>query len=244
MALNLVDWMDASLHPFNVPTSRNDFLWQRDPGGSAIYLGAATLNHPIARDELLDALASLCDRWPGSQFAMYDCWAAYDLSVIGFQPLEANPWYLRLPATPPPLAPPPGVVIECVETIEGLAEFERASWLGFEDLDAVPDERTPFSWHAPATLNDANMRYLIARLDGQAVAGVISHVSANMLGIYGLSTVLPFRRRGIASALVRAAVALHPELPVCVYPDPVSTPIYTRIGFVPGGTIAMWLKPA
>ena len=240
MALNLVEWMEASLLPFGIHAFRNDFLWQRQPGGSGIYLGAVILDDEAGDDVVCAALSSQRELWRGDEFWLYDCWATRDLGRISFTRGEANPWYLRLPAIPPALRAPGGIHIEIVTTVDELAEFERASWLGFEENEAVLHEREQFSWHAPATLADPGMRYLVARIDDQVVAGVIAHITEDMVGIYGLSTLLPYRRRGYAAALVRAATALRPDLPVCVFPDPVSVPIYTDIGFAPAGTIAMW----
>jgi GNAT superfamily N-acetyltransferase len=240
MALNLIEWMDASLQPFGVHTFRNDSLWQRHPGGSGIYLGAVLIDDQMDTEAIYAAMRDLRELWHGEGFALYDCAATYDLTPVGFSPLEANLWYLRPPSAAPEPRAPGEIVIEVVATVDELVDFERASWLGFEENEATPHEWEPFSWHAPATLYDPGMRYLVARFDGQVAAGVITHATGDMLGIYGLSTRLPFRRRGYAAALVRAAVALRPDLPVCVYPDPVSVPIYTDIGFAPAGKIAMW----
>ncbi|MEM7127594.1 MAG: hypothetical protein AAF702_14775 [Chloroflexota bacterium] len=45
-----------------------------------------------------------------------------------------------------------------------------------------------------------------------------------------------------AAAVVHAAVALRPDLPTSVFPDPPSVPIYRRIGFEPAGKIAIWSR--
>ena len=68
----------------------------------------------------------------------------------------------------------------------------------------------------------------------------ITYATRDVLGIYGISTVPAFRRRGFATALVRAAVTVRPELPVSVQPDPESVPIYTGLEFLPAGHVAAW----
>ncbi|MFN8441799.1 MAG: GNAT family N-acetyltransferase [Caldilineaceae bacterium] len=127
-------------------------------------------------------------------------------------------------------------------TAEGLDQFERASWVGFEENEEMLASRPSHSWHPVATLENPNMFYWVAWLEGKVVAGVIAHATDDMLGIYGLSTLLPYRRRGYATALIRAAVAARPDLSACVFPDPPSVPIYTQIGFAPAGEIAIWRR--
>jgi predicted acetyltransferase len=65
-----------------------------------------------------------------------------------------------------------------------------------------------------------------------------------MTGVYGISTLMRFRRRGYASALMRAALALRPDLPMSVFPDPVSLPVYSVIGFERAGEIGVWTRNA
>jgi GNAT superfamily N-acetyltransferase len=251
MALNLADWHTSSIQSFGIQSFYTDSLWWRQPGGSGIYLGAIILDAETPDDTLLAELNRVQAAWTPQGFALYDCWATRDLAEAGFERVVKNPWYLRAPAAIPPSIPssrlPEGLSIEIVTNAQQLADFERATWEGFEEPD-VPEEafreREPFSQHPLATLDDAGMYYLNARLDDEAVAGVILHATEDMVGIYGISTLPRFRRRGYARALIRAAVELRPGLPMSVFPDPVSLPIYTDIGFVAAGEIAIWQSRA
>ena len=135
-----------------------------------------------------------------------------------------------------------GLTIEIVTTEAQLIDFERSTWIGFEESDDAPIGREPFSQHHNATLHDTGMTYINGRLNGDVVSSIIIHKTEDAAGIYGVSTLPEHRRRGYATALVHAATALHPELPVVVQPDPPSVPMYTRIGFMVGGEIAMWRK--
>jgi GNAT superfamily N-acetyltransferase len=107
----------------------------------------------------------------------------------------------------------------------------------------MPEAERParrFARHAESTLEDSEMSYLNARLPGKVVASTIAHATEDMLGIYGISTLPAFRRRGYGTALVHAAVALRSDLPASVHPDPPSVPRYTPFGFEPAGEIAVW----
>jgi GNAT superfamily N-acetyltransferase len=244
MALNLCNWMESSVRWFGVESYSTPALWWRRPGGSGIYLGAVIIDGERPDTELFSDLNAVKDAWQSNELHLYDCWGRYDLSQWGFVQQWKNPWYLRPAAPRPASLMPGGYSIERVTTAGGLAEFEWASWVGFEEPDATPEiafhGREAFTWHPKETVADPGMHYLVARHEGKVVAGVIAHVTEDMVGIYGLSTLPEFRRRGYARALVHAAVALRPDLPASVYPDPPSVPIYTDIGFVRAGEIAVW----
>ncbi|MBV7328285.1 hypothetical protein KFU94_08495 [Chloroflexi bacterium TSY] len=242
MALNVAAWTDSSVQAFDVPTSTTDSIWWRQPGGSGIYLGASLIDDQTTEDELATDLSKAIDFWRPDGFTLYDCWASRDLTSLGLEKRVQNPWYLRAPGPLTELPPPEGLSIEIVTTEEQLALFEEASRLGFGDMDTPDPKWVPFSQHHPATLDDPGMTYLNGWLDGQVVSSVIVHATEDMVGIYGLSTLPNFRRRGYAAALVHASVALNPDLPTSVFPDPPSVPIYTRIGFVIGGEIAVWRR--
>lgn len=242
MALNVAAWVDSSVACLGVQTFRTERLWWRKPGGSPIYLSAIVTDAEAA-DEVLHADLRLVESaWRTEEISLWDCWAAYDLSDVGFKRQWVEPWYLRHPSPiPGNFTPPAGLSIEVVTNAKQLAEFEEASWEGFETIGAARAVGR-FGQHAVSTLNDPGMRYLIARLDGRVVASTIAFASGNMLGLYGISTVPQFRRRGYATALVRAVVCLRPDLPVSVQPDPESVRIYSDTGFVPAGQVAAWHK--
>lgn len=249
MAFNVADWTDASVRAYGIQTAYTPGLWQRRPGGSPIYLAAVILDMETPDSVILAELSHTRDVWQaaGRETWVYDCGAARDLGRVGFEKQWENPWYLRPPGpvVSPVASPvlPAGLVIETVTNAAQLADFEQATWQGFEESESPFPEREPYSQHPLATLDVPGMVYLNARREGQVVASTIVHLTGDMLGIYGLSTLPQFRRRGYGRALVRASVALRPDLPASVYPDPVTVPIYTDLGFVRGGAIAVWRAP-
>ncbi len=242
MALNVAAWIDSSVLCLGVQTSRTESLWWRKPGGSPIYLSAIVTDPAVADDVLHADLRLVETEWGTKQISLWDCWAVRDLSGMGFKRQWMEPWYLRPPSPlPRNFTLPPGLSIEAVTNAKQLAEFEEASWEGFETTEAARKVGR-FGQHAEGTLDDAGMRYLVARLGGRVVASTIAYATTDMLGLYGISTVPEFRRRGYATALVREVVSLRSDLPVSVQPDSESVRIYTDTGFVPAGQVAAWHK--
>ena len=240
MALNCCAWTEASVRALGVPAFRTRSLWWRDPGGSPIYLAALILDPHAPDQQIFDELHQVHAAWGTSPIVLYDCWATRDLAAVGYDRRSETPWYVRPAAPIAPSVLPAGLSIEIVARSDQLADFERASCLGFETSEA--DLPTRFGQHAEATLEDPNMHYLNARLGGQVVASSIAYATADMLGIYGISTLPAFRRRGYGTALVHAAVALRPDLPASVHPDPPSVPMYTGWGFNRAKELGIWRK--
>ena len=238
MALNCSAWTESSVRSLGVAASRTESLWWRQPGASAIYLAALIFDPHAPDSQILEELSDVRRAWGTSPVSLYDCWATRDLRAVGYERRFQTPWYLRPASAIAPAVLPGGLSIEIVTKSDQLADFERASCLGFENSEA--DLPARFGQHAEATLEDPGMCYLNARLDGQVVASTIAYATADMLGIYGISTLPAFRRCGYGTALVHAAVALRPDLPASVHPDPPSVPMYSCWGFTPAGEIAVW----
>lgn len=242
LALNVAAWTDSSVVCLGVQTFRSASLWWRKPGGSPMYL-SAIITDPEAGDDVVHSDLRLVEtEWGTRQISVWDCWAVRNLRRMGFKRQWVEPWYLRRPS---PLSSnytlPTALSIEAVTNAKQLAEFEQASWEGFEMTEAAR-EVGRFGQHARGTLEDEGMRYLIARLNGRVVASTIAYATRDVLGIYGISTVPEYRRRGYATALVRATVSLRTDLPVSVQPDPESVAMYTNSDFVPAGQVAAWRK--
>ena len=218
MALNCSAFTESSLRALGVPALQTRSLWWREPGGSPIYLAALIFDPHASEERIFDELQEVHAAWGESSIVLYDCWATRDLSALGYAHQFQTPWYVRPASSIAPGVLPTGLSIEIVATPDELADFERASCIGFESAD-LPAR---FAQHGEATLEDPSMHYLNARLRGEVVASVIAYATEGMLGIYAISTVPSFRRRGYGTALVRAAVALRPDLSVTVHPDPPS----------------------
>ncbi len=237
MALNYATYTGSSVRALGVLSFQSQSLWWRQPGGSPIYLAALILDPHAPDQQILEELDQIHMAWGTSPFDLYDCWATRDLSAVGYERRFQTPWYVR-PASPiGPAVLPTGLSVEIVTTPDQLADFEWASSVGFEMSD-LPR----FGHHAEATLEDPGRYYLNARLDGQVVASTIAYATEDMLSIYTISTLPPFRRRGYGTALVHAAVALRPDLSASVYPDPPSVPMYTCWGFTRANEVAAWRK--
>jgi GNAT superfamily N-acetyltransferase len=240
MALNFAGFESACVRALGVATFQTRSIWWREPGGSPIYSAGGILDPDVSDQAIFDELASVHAAWQGAPIELNDYWAIRDLTRLGYTRLFQNPWYVRSAAPIEPCELPQGLVIETVKTPEQLREFERACHLGFDNSEANLPQR--FAQHGETTLDDPGMVYLNARLGGQVVASTIAHAAENMLGIYAISVLAPFRRRGYGTALVHAAVALRPDLPVSVWPDPPSMPMYTRWGFSRAEEIACWRR--
>ncbi|MFN8441800.1 MAG: hypothetical protein U0175_13560 [Caldilineaceae bacterium] len=79
MALNLADWMSASLQPLGVEAYVEGSLWWRRPGGSGIYLGATNVGKYTTSADFTNDLAKVVAAWGEETFSLYDCWGAYEL---------------------------------------------------------------------------------------------------------------------------------------------------------------------
>lgn len=241
MALNCAAWTASSLRALGIAVFQTRSLWWRAPGGSPIYL-SALITDPAAPDEqVLAELAQVRAAWGPATLVVDDPASTRDLGALGYTRRFRTPWYLRPASRIAPTRLPEGLSIEFVTTQEQLADFERATCLGFETPEAERPAR--FAQHAEATLEDPGMYYLNARRDGRVVASTSAYATHDMLGIYGISTLPAFRRRGYGTVLVHAAVALRPDLPASVHPEPVSVPMYTCHGFAPAGVMTGWRGP-
>jgi GNAT superfamily N-acetyltransferase len=130
------------------------------------------------------------------------------------------------------------VSLERVTDAEGLVALELAAARGFGVT--IPE---PGAWHGPAQLDDPRQALWIARSGGEAVGTATAFNDAGVVGIYAISTVPPFRRRGIGGALTRAAAAFDPSRPAVLQASEMAIPLYRSIGFDRGGAFRTWVRP-
>lgn len=241
MARNVAAWTDSSVTHLGIQTSWTDNLWSRQPGGSPVYLSAILINPHSTPNALQADLHRVQVAWRTKAIFLWDCWGTRDLRPLGYQRIWVEPWYLRPPSPPPRSSGVATPVVEEVTDAAQLGEFEAASWEGFE-MSAAARRVGQYGQHARGTLQDDGMHYLMVRVDGRVVASSIVYITEDMLGIYGLSTIPGYRRRGYATSLVRASAALREDLPASVQPDPATVGMYAPLGFAPAGHIASWKR--
>ena len=156
-------------------------------------------------------------------------WHDSSLRALGVDTLRTDALWSRK-ATRPPKPNVPELDIKLVEDVAALEEFGIATWEGFE-TEEVNREAGPLGMHHPSTLNDPRMRYFVVSVAGRVVTSAIAYVGDDIVGIYGVSTLPEYRRRGYGKAITWAAAMSAPELDVAVSPDEEARGIERELGF-------------
>jgi ribosomal protein S18 acetylase RimI-like enzyme len=136
----------------------------------------------------------------------------------------------RLRSTPDP----PGIEIRRVDDPSMLAKVRAADAIAFGVDPRLMDAFLP-----PAVLDDPAERVFAAVHDGHIVGAGESVVFDRVLGVFGVSTVPSFRRRGIAAALTSRLVEDREgdaDLAV-LQSSELGLGVYERLGF---GTMSTW----
>jgi GNAT superfamily N-acetyltransferase len=137
---------------------------------------------------------------------------------------------------------PPTAGVDIVKVTDDslLDEFEVTHNRGFESTGTPP--RT---FYGASLLADPRMHILLARVDGGTPAGTaMAYVTDAAVGVFSVAVVPHMRRRGLGSALTRAALQCAPGRPAVLQPSIEARTLYARIGFEPFAEFAVWFRPA
>jgi GNAT superfamily N-acetyltransferase len=238
-AENLAGWHQSSVGALGFGSATGPWWWTSPTPGPWIYFTAILRRNPHGRRDISDAVDALrahLDDPGGSYEAVCDSFGVLDLEPLGLTRRMPGLWYAR-PAGPPPReADPPGLTITAVRAEHDLEAFEQATCAAF----GAPPPVTRFDIHAPGILEDPAMHVLVGRQDGSVVAGAMAYRAGGVLGIYGVGTVPRHRRRGHASALTRACLALDPMAAATLQPSIEAAGLYRRLGFTEVGRFVHW----
>jgi GNAT superfamily N-acetyltransferase len=141
------------------------------------------------------------------------------------------------PATFRPAAEMPGlqfVVLSDQSTIAEIQEGLDANALGFDPAAAPATEAEALAFRAELIAS----RAFTAKLDGQPVAaGMFNPPIAGIAELAGITTLEPYRGRGIGAAvtseIAREAFAHGVEIAILRTDNPVAHRVYQRVGFQP-----------
>lgn len=129
-----------------------------------------------------------------------------------------------------------------------LRAFSEVMTRGFESRTrgVVSVEQTLQRYRAGAENTDET--YYLARVHGVPAAVARTFCADGLLGIYGVATMPAFQRRGIAAALLAAALdearARGAErVTLQTWADSAPERLYRRLGFVPAFDVGLWVRP-
>ena len=160
---------------------------------------------------------------------------ALALQACGYQEVGQGSVLICTPASYHPAADVPGlemVTLSSQSALEEIREGWNANALGWDQNAALatPEETEEFRHLLE------NCRAFTARLHGQvAGAGMFNPLHAGITEVVGITTLAPFRRRGIASYLTalatQAAFEYGAEVVFLIPEDAEAHRIYERIGY-------------
>ena len=246
-ARNQAAWADKQLRAHGIECRYSDSLWTCwQPGPATVIHHQAVTLTPVSAAEkpaLMREIEQLVAAREQDQLEVMDWWRALDLTCLGFELIwntgvEPAPYLVRQPGERPPDAAPPELEVSQVRTPETLEEFEEATFEGFESAGAYK----PGCWHAPASLDDPDMRYFIGRVNGKAVSVSIGVISDGVVGIFGVATKPAYRRRGYGTVMTWVALRSAPTLPAVLGPSEIGEPLYRKMGFRDFHRFRMWRR--
>jgi GNAT superfamily N-acetyltransferase len=210
----------------------------------------ARLDRPTAARRIGDALRFFGEVghpfswWLGPGFAPADL-PALLISAGLHQAETERAMSLDLEALPPSTVDVSGLDIQRVRTVEALEAFA---------LVAASNWQPPDPWvikfyrrGLPAFLRpDCPQWFYIGLLDGLPVATAELTVGGGVVGLYNISTLAPYRGRGIGSAMTRAPLADARAAgwrTAILQAAEAGVGVYHRLGFAPFGDVTEF-KPA
>lgn len=174
---------------------------------------------------------------------------AGELESVGFRRAGAMRYFvLGGELSPSAQALVPDFAVERVSTEDGLAAFSDVQAQGF----LLPHESFA-TWqtflHEANTRNfrDSTQHFYLGRLQGRAVAVTLLLVHAGVAGLYAVTTLPFFRRRGFSRQLLSRAVADSRALGLetvglQVYAGTPAERMYEALGFSAAFSSTVWMR--
>ena len=238
-ALNNVLQSEAVLEALGPPGTFTGNFWTNRHCRDIPYANGATFGPESHPGEHLEAVERLtAARPPGAATYVMDSWAALDLTPLGYRIRFTDEWFIR--SGPAGLSGPQSANdVRPITSVTELAEFERASVLGFDD--PLPDA-APGHTYAPTLLDDARFQFFGLYVDEILASGLFLFSDPRCTGVFTFFTLPEYRGQGHATRLLQTALTHAPDLPIATNPSSMSRGIFSKLGFQPTGERQLWAR--
>ncbi|MFJ2867213.1 GNAT family N-acetyltransferase [Kitasatospora sp. NPDC087314] len=210
------------------------------------------VTRPYTEPGLLEReLEDLLSEWETIRFTLEDPYGGLDLTRFGATRMPIMPVMTREPgpvegvsATLPALvAVHGGGSLTVDEALDGdtFAQVERAIVDGFPlparqpwtRGDALPERL----WGEPG------WRAWLGRVDGVTAGTCLTYDDGQATGVYWVATLPAQRGRGVARAVLQAALAhAHPDRPATLVATSLGEPLYRKLGFTEQARTCWWTR--
>nr|WP_223244860.1 GNAT family N-acetyltransferase [Streptomyces sp. CBMA156] len=114
--------------------------------------------------------------------------------------------------------------------VEGFPLPARQPWVRGE---ALPEQ----------LLDVPGWRGWLGRVDGRVAGTCLTYDDGQATGVYWVATMPDWRGRGVARAVLRAALAhAHPDRPATLVATSLGEPLYRKLGFVEQARTCWWTR--
>lgn len=147
----------------------------------------------------------------------------------------------------PIVSSPPSIEVDVVNTAEKAVEFAAVQAAGFATGMRVVDSwwRTFFEAMALRNYGEQTQSFYLARTNGTAVACLLTVETPPIVGIYATATLPQYRRRGIATELlrqVRHGVGARATLALQAFSGSSAESLYLKRGFRCEARLPLWRR--
>ncbi|HVN86157.1 MAG TPA: hypothetical protein VMW17_15060 [Candidatus Binatia bacterium] len=228
-ARNNAVWCDTVCRAHGRPGEFFDSIWINRHETPPFYPNAVTLSGDSGTEHL-SRIRDLNAAGISGEWAVKDSFLEMDLAPLGFRVLFEAHWIYR------PVSPPPAPVADAPWTRVGspadLADWE-AAWRG----ESAPGPAQCV--FPPSLLRDPAITFVVAHRRGRIVAGAITNVTANAVGLsnmFGPSDEIEQFRVGCLAHLIE----MCPRLPVVGYESGEDLLGSLALGFEAVGPLRVW----
>lgn len=238
--LNNIHWHHAMFKAHGLASETDAVAWYSLETPPPFHSNLVVLAEDAIQADIEVRLRRVDERRVTNGWGLKDSYARLDLHPLGFQTLFSASW-LWLAHTTQAAAPHPNAEVAWmrIDTIAGLAEWERAWACAPQNRDETPAPRQ----FPSSLLQNPDLLFFAGWSQGRIVAGGVANRSPDAVGLSNL-----FVRTdppcNIWPVLIRWAREAFPRLPLVGYERGDPLELALQAGFSEVGRLRVWHKPA